>query len=166
MTTSSSTGGFTIVELMVTLAVAAILMGFAVPAFNDFVRQRTMSSRINDFVLAVNYARSEAVRRGEEVRVWALGGDGDNEWGEGYQVVTVNDPEVLREFAAFDDATLDASGALDGRFSLTFNSRGLLIPQGAGAVALCSTVAGVDPGRVVNFSPLGRPDVEEQPCNP
>ena len=174
MTTTSHTGGFTIVELMVTLAVAAILMGFALPAFNDFVRQRTMASRINDFVMAVTYARSEAVRRGGLVSVQADAPEADNEWGGGYCVVVGNpgncpdpaDPEVLRWFGPMSAAevTFDASPGVE---TLTFNSRGLPAPQLAAAVAvsLCSVDASGDPGRVVNITVTGRPDTEELDCH-
>ncbi len=158
--------GFTIVELMVTLAVAAVLMGFAIPAFNDFVRQRTMTSRINDFVMAVTYARSEATRLGGNVRVQARGGDSDNEWGLGYDVMDAGG-NVLRSFDPMDDATLDAVGAgWHNRFALVFNARGVLTPQpaGPGAIRLCHDDAGVNPGRVVNLGVIGRPDVEEFDC--
>ncbi len=165
--------GFTIVELMVTLAVAAILMGFAVPAFNDFIRQRTAAARINDFVLAVTYARSEAARRGERVTIEALGGDDANEWGEGYNVVADfggPDEEILRSFQALDpdsDFTMDAVGAgWHGVLELVFTPRGLLTPQppAAGEIRLCH--AEEDPGRIINITVLGRPDVEELTCNP
>jgi type IV fimbrial biogenesis protein FimT len=168
-THESRPSGFTIVELMVTLAVAAILMGFALPAFNDFIRQRTMSSRSNDFVLAITYARSEAARRGSNVSVEALGAGSDNEWGEGYRVIVDSDGEVLREFAAMDNATMNAVGAgWHNVFRLTFNGRGMRTPQpaGPGSIRLCSVDDGVDPGRIVNMSVIGRPDSEELVCNP
>lgn len=162
--------GFTIVELMVTLAVAAILMGFAVPAFNDFVRQRTAASHVNDFVLAVMYARSEAARRGVNVSLEARGGDGDNEWGEGYDVMVDPggaDEEILRSFEAVPaDFSMDAVGnGWDGEFRLTYTPRGMLTPQppNPGAVQLCHDAE--DPGRVVNITVIGRPDVEELTCN-
>lgn len=173
MTNVPTRSGFTIVELMVTLAVAAILIGFALPAFNDFIRQRGMASAVNDFVLAVTYARSEAVRRGEDVSVTSRGSPGDNEWGVGYCVAVgtpgdCNDPDdVLREFDAVDGATFNATGAgWHNDLELTFNSRGMLTPQPAalGAIRLCSD--DLDPGRVVNMTVVGRPDVEELVCNP
>lgn len=160
--------GFTIVELMVTLAVAAVLIGFAVPAFTDFVRQRTMTTRINDFVIAVTYARSEAARRGENVSVVARGGDSDNEWGLGYDVEIDSDPGLaLRSFAPLDDATLNAVGAgWHNDFRLTFNPRGVLAeqPGAPGSIRLCHTDPEVNPGRSVNIGVLGRPDVEEFVC--
>ena len=160
----TASSGFTIVELMVTLAVAAILIGFALPAFTDFVRQRTLTSEVNDFVLALTYARSEAVRRGQNVSVQSLGGDSGSEWGDGYQVVDV-DGNVLRTFAPVADATtFDATGALNNVFTITFSGRGMVTPQpaGPGAVKLCRD--GTTPGRVVNVGVVGRPDVDEVDC--
>lgn len=162
MTTITSSAGFTIVELMVTLAVAAILMGYALPAFNDFLRQRTLTASANDFVLAVTYARSEAARRGEAVSVVALGADEDNEWGEGFEVVVDSTAEVLRSFDPVEDATFDAEDGLDGEFQLTFNARGMMITGAAGEVALCHPDS--VRGRVVDISAVGRPDVEELDC--
>lgn len=161
--------GFTLIELMVTLAVAAVLIGLAVPAFNDLVRQRAMVSRINDMVLAVSYARSEAVRRGAQVSVQAVDdGDNDNEWGAGYCVV-VGDPgncndAVLRSFGAIDDATLDGVGGLDGIGTISFNGRGVPTIAAAGAIELCSTDETVNPGRVLNLTRTGRADANELEC--
>lgn len=155
---------------MVTLAVAAILMGFALPAFNDFLRQRTMTSGINDFVLAVTYARSEAVRRGEPVSVQAASPVADNEWGGGYCVV-VGDPgncpaDVLRRFDAIDDevAKLDSAAGVE---TFTFTARGLLTPQPAGPITmtLCSVDEDQDPGRAVTITVTGRPDSQENECH-
>ncbi|MFW6092455.1 MAG: GspH/FimT family pseudopilin [Pseudomonadota bacterium] len=162
--------GFTIVELMVSLAVAAILVGMAVPAFTGFIEQRTMSARANDFLLAVTYARSEAARRGSGVSVHALGSDDDNEWGEGFCVVAGNPGNCdapLRSFdAVSDDLTFDGRDAFDSAFTLTFDQRGMLTFGSAGSVALCSTDADTDPGRVVNVSRIGRAEVDELECHP
>lgn len=169
--TRKQTRGFTIVELMVTLAVAAVLMGMAVPAFNDFVSQRRMASRSNDFLLAITYARSEAIRRNTVVSVQAVDDtDPGNEWGPGYCVVP-GDPgncggTPLRSFAAIDDATLNGVGGMDGLETLSFNTRGMLVGGAAGAVQLCSLDSTVDPGRQVAITAVGRPDGGELQCNP
>jgi type IV fimbrial biogenesis protein FimT len=168
MTAKTSTqSGFTVVELMVSLAVAAILIGFALPAFNDFIDQRRMASRGNDMILAINYARSEAGRRGEAVSVQAASPTADNEWGGGYCVV-VGTPgdcdggEVLRRFDAVNDATFDA---VPNRATLTYDARGILVGGGALDLRLCSTDVSVDPGRVVTISFTGRPEVGELTCH-
>ena len=172
MRNRSAKGGFTIVELMVTLAVAGILMGFALPAFNDFVRQRSLSSSVNDFVLAVTYARSEAARRGRTVSVQAMDASDDtNEWGPGYCVVEgtpgdCNDP--LRSFEATDTATINAVNAgFHGTSTLSFNARGMLTPRpaAAGAIEICSTDEDITRGRVVSIEVIGRAVADDLECH-
>jgi type IV fimbrial biogenesis protein FimT len=59
--------GFTLVELMVTLTIAAILLMVAVPSFTQMIASSAVSSNVNSFLADMRYARSEAIRRGSEV---------------------------------------------------------------------------------------------------
>ena len=59
--------GFTLIELMVTLAVAAILLILGVPSFQEFIKSNRMTTRVNAFVSGLHYARSEAAKRGSRV---------------------------------------------------------------------------------------------------
>ncbi|MBN8772197.1 MAG: GspH/FimT family pseudopilin, partial [Thiobacillus sp.] len=61
--------GFTLIELVVTLAVAGILLGIAIPNFQLFVMNNRMASQANDLITALNMARSEAVKRAANVMV-------------------------------------------------------------------------------------------------
>jgi len=160
--------GFTIVEAMVALAIAAVLMGLALPAFNGFIAQRNLTTQVNDFMVAVQFARSEAGNRGTTVSVQALdAADNANEWGPGWCVV-VGVPgdcdAALRSFAALGDSTLDATGALDGLATLSFNARGLLVGAGAGTLELCNPET--ERGRRVSISFVGRVSSEEMDCIP
>ncbi len=55
--------GFTLVELMVTIFVASILLAVAVPSFNRMTVTSRVTAQANELVAAINFARSEAIKR-------------------------------------------------------------------------------------------------------
>lgn len=61
--------GFTFVELMVTIAIVAILLAVAMPSMSAFVNNSRVSTSINEFVGTVTLARSEAIKQGRLVTV-------------------------------------------------------------------------------------------------
>jgi type IV fimbrial biogenesis protein FimT len=81
--------GFTLPELMVTVAVAAILLGLAVPSFRETVISNRLTAATNEFMAAVNFARSEAIKRNETVILCKTGTGtscnvGGNKWEIGW----------------------------------------------------------------------------------
>lgn len=61
--------GFTLIELMVTLAVAAILVTVAAPSFRTFIQNGRITTQTNDLLADINFARSEAIRRSRLVGI-------------------------------------------------------------------------------------------------
>ena len=61
------TAGFTLIELLVTLTVAAILLAVAVPSFQSMMLSSRLSTSANAVANALSLARSEAVKRNQEV---------------------------------------------------------------------------------------------------
>lgn len=157
--------GITLVEIMVALAIAGVLLGLALPAWSGFIAQRTLTTQLNDFVLAVQYARSEAGRQGANVTLQAMDASTNtNEWGPGWCVVLVpgNCNNALRTFGPLGNTTFDATGALHAVAAITFNSRGLLNGAAGGNIDLCDPDE--DAGRRVTLSAIGRVSSETLVC--
>lgn len=90
--------GFTLIELMITVAVLAVLMALAAPSFRTFILDSRRSDVVNELVLSFQLARSEAARRGRPVGLCASGDgalcSGTNDWSEGW-IVFENSDGVL-----------------------------------------------------------------------
>jgi type IV fimbrial biogenesis protein FimT len=112
--------GFTLIETMVTLAIAVILITVAVPSFLTFIQNARLSSQASDLTTAMMYARSEAVARNQQVTIGST--DNTANWGGGYQV-KLQDGTVLRAYSA-----LSGGNHLTGPASLVFNSSGYKNP--------------------------------------
>jgi type IV fimbrial biogenesis protein FimT len=61
--------GFTLWELLVTLAIAGVVVGLGTPAFGRFVLDARLTADVNAFVTAVQLARSESAKRARPVIV-------------------------------------------------------------------------------------------------
>lgn len=67
--TTNRQRGFSLLELMITLSVAAILLVIAVPSFRDLMHRNQVSSASNELLASVAYARTEATTRGQLVSI-------------------------------------------------------------------------------------------------
>ncbi|MEQ1557354.1 MAG: GspH/FimT family pseudopilin [Methyloglobulus sp.] len=142
----SSQMGFTLMELMITVSIAGILTGLAVPSFNAIIRSSRLTTYTNEFVTALNLARSEAVKRGMSVTVRKIDSFSSTKlvganWEDGWDVFT--DVNSDSKFAA-GDVLIKTSGGFNA--SYTLRGSGLLAnyvrfgPDGAsttGSLVLC-----------------------------
>ncbi|WP_455375982.1 GspH/FimT family pseudopilin [Kaarinaea lacus] len=64
---SNAVKGFTLIEMMMTLTIAAILLTVAVPSFNAFTKNSKITKQVNLLAASVSMARGEAAKRGARI---------------------------------------------------------------------------------------------------
>jgi type IV fimbrial biogenesis protein FimT len=119
-----SKAGFTLIELMFTLGIAAAVVMVGVPSFNDAITNARATAYTNDLVLAFSLARSEAVKRGVTVSVAHKGG-APTQWEGGWDVFvdldgdgSFYDNNIPPECETNEDCLLRVFEPLEGGFTL------------------------------------------------
>ncbi len=168
--------GFTLLELMVTLAIAAILMTVAVPSFTESIRSNRLTTTNNEFLASLNLARSEAIKRGASVTVRKVDnnsfsnlGAGAN-WENGWDVFT--DVDNDGNFDAGTDVPIRTYQSVPVNFTLrgnnifpsfiSFTSTGLSNNAATGSFTLCDNTDGdnlpqANTARFILVNSVGRP---------
>ena len=149
----ASTRGFTIIELMITLVVLAILVAVAVPNFRNASLGSRLSASANDLLASVQLARSEAIKRNVAVTLCASANGttcaGSGGWEQGWIIVVAG--TVLQVQQALPNGYLVRQTG--GTTQLNFQ------PIGIGATAATFTVCRDDPDgtqeRVLTVSAAG-----------
>lgn len=90
---------FTLIELMVTLAVLAVVISLAAPSFSNMLQENRLSALTNDLQGALQLARSEAVKRRSNITICRSNADQDKcengtNWAGGWLMMAGN--EVLK----------------------------------------------------------------------
>lgn len=161
--------GFTLIELMVAMAVLAILVTVAIPNFQAFQLSNRMALQANDIITALNLARSEAVKRAANVTVCSSsnGTSCTGGWAQGW-IVQDAGGAVIRMQPALSGAS-SLSGGTNVASTITFTASGrTTIPTTATAAAttltLCPPSPAVVQGRAIQIAPTGRTRVAPVAC--
>jgi len=104
--------GFGLIELVIALAIVAILAAVALPSFRELGMRMTVSTHTNDLVGALNTARAEAAKRGTAV---AVIGSGNNWTAGGWRVVADSNHDGVFSVA---DTDLSTYGAVDNGYAV------------------------------------------------
>lgn len=145
----SAVRGFTLVELLVTISIAAILLTLAVPSFSTLILNQQVRVAAGDMQTTLFYARSEAIKRAADVSVVPTGGNWKNGWS-----VQLTDGTVLRTEAPLNGQLASMTGS-----SVTYQSSGHIPPPVIGTIVFSvAGNAGVT-ARCIAIDLSGRPSL-------
>lgn len=160
--------GFTMVELLTTLVVLAVLLALAAPNMSSFINSSRLRSSQGELVSALMLARSEATKRGNFVVVQALAPIvAGAEFSSGWRVfedknnngVRDDDEEIFRSYPALTGNQRFAT--VGGVSTAAFSPRGFLKSNARVEFSLCGQ-AGQAKGFQIKLEPVGLADVKEQ----
>jgi type IV fimbrial biogenesis protein FimT len=161
--------GFTLPELVFTLAIAIGLLGWGIPAFRDLQLNAARTREVNQFIQAVYLARSEAIKRNGVVSLCpSLDGElcaaTGTPWQRGWIIFVNMDrdspavrdlgEELLRVYAPWDRGAVNAN-----RATLSFRPFGQM---GVTATFTFCDDRGAKAARAVIISQTGRPRVSDR----
>lgn len=131
--------GITLIELMIVLALIAIIAGFAVPQFGRIIDNNRVVSTTNSIVGLLSYSRSEAVRRGTRVTATSAANT--------VETTLAANGDLIRQIEEPSGGLTITTGAV------TFRANGLTTGTADVAFNVC---AGDGIGRTVTVTPGGR----------
>jgi type IV fimbrial biogenesis protein FimT len=159
--------GFTLMELMVTIAIAGILLGVAIPSFTSIISNNRLTTYTNELVTALNLARSEAIKRGQPITIKRIS-DTPGDWGSGWTVFTdlhgdgtldiADGDTLLRTYAA-----LPTSFTLRGTYvnRITYQASGI---SANGSFVICDNsdnndIPEANTSKLITVNSIGRPHI-------
>jgi type IV fimbrial biogenesis protein FimT len=174
--------GLTLVELIITLVVAAILLTLAAPNLSSFLKRDRLATQANDLVADLALARSEAIKRGGVIVVCKSSDpmatppscnttDGDPWttgrliWADANGDNTVQSTEVLRIREALDgnsNGLYGENGAAGTANQVRFTGLGMASPPNTMSQLVFCDNRGPSEGRAVVIGPTGRARVTEK----
>lgn len=155
--------GFTLLELLITVSIVAILIAVTAPSFVDSVRQSQRSATLSDIAKAVDLARVEAASRSETILLCSSEDgavcSGDASWEQGFAIITAVGGDVLHLWGASSGNVTLRTQHFDVADRVIFAPDGTV--TASGTFTVCDeTGAREASGLVVNVSGLTRLSVD------
>ncbi len=156
--------GFTVIELVVAIAIASILLSLAAPSFTTSIQNNRLVTQINELNTSLSIARTEAIKRNSNITVCksSNGTSCSGNWHDGRIIFIDNDSDGSVDNGDGDEI-LFVSGAIPADSTLTFSetrvsyaNTGFGTSGANGAFTLCDT-RGATHAKGLIIGPTGRP---------
>ncbi len=142
--TSTATLGFTIVEMMIAIAIIAVIAALALPSLSQFFARNDLIGSTNELITGISQARAEAISRSSTVTLCPSsdGAGCDNgDWESGWIVFADNNAngalnageDIVADSSGAGTASVDIAGFDAG---LSFNGTGILSTAVGGNIVL------------------------------
>ncbi len=151
--------GFTLIEMIFTVVILAILLSLAAPSFSDLVRDQRVKTAIGDVHATLIYARSEAIKRNANVNIIIASG---TDWAAGWSVqlpTTSPDCPTLPCILKTQDALsgINITGTVS---PVTFRGDGRLTAAASVSFDVRSSESASTTARCVRLDLSGRPNIK------
>ena len=150
----TTSAGFTLIELMVTVAIVAVVASLAAPSFREMLAVQRVRSAAYSIISDLTLARSEAIKRGLDVTLTPLVA---NNWTNGWRVTVASSNEVLGEQGSAGNGVTFTTAPT----SITFNRNGRTNSLNVVRFQLSDVSAH---SRCISLDPSGRPKNVNQGC--
>lgn len=150
-----SAAGFTLIEILVTITVLAVVMAIGTPSFRSFTNSQSIRSTSFDLNSALTLARSEAVKRNGAVTVTRR----NNDWSQGW-TVTASDGSVLHS----SERASNRVTAVNATAAVTFNQTGRTTSAANIEWELATVHGSPKQYRCITLDPAGLPRVTKEEC--
>ena len=154
-------GGFTAIELMVTVAVVTILAALAAPSFQQLIATQRVKSVASALTESLWVARSEALKRNDNV-AFNFTNAGDNSVVGDWKITQSSDGTGTAILQQAGSPTVVSTTSTGGNLLFVFNPSGRLTSGGSSSIQLSVLSAGVN--RWVCISASGRAVSQSTPC--
>ncbi len=99
--------GFTLIELMVVLAVVGFIVAAATPSMLSILASNRVAISANEIVSALNLAKSEAIRTNQTVTLCKSSNDitctEESQWNEGWLIINNEADHIIRTHSEVDE---------------------------------------------------------------
>lgn len=157
--------GYTLIEVMVVVAIVGILTAAAVPSFNQMMQRQRVEAQVSSLISALRSARSEAVKRGQMVAICPTSNPNDDlptcaagspDWSQGWVIFVDNGPAPRTLEAG--ETIINVQQRFDGSGGVTNNALNSIVflPTGLPVGGVQSSFVVLPYGSGASSSPLVR----------